>query len=470
MDILKIDLIEKKDLTKDRIYFKVNIHWEDNSTEIVELWGIEDNILVTKNYRPDIEKIIFHFNHDRVWTPPRTKNKYFFPLRYFIKEVPPAYENEIRSWMQTGISSYIKEIPSKYKGYIFYDKKLNVALPLCQFDWFTDNLSELEKWLVDAWGEKILTTTYFLVAKWSIKRQIHYLWKVKNYFKRYLLLEDIGLYDEQLEKVQKSLIFTCPVCHDETTPAGLARLPKPFYNLNKELLAADFVDDFKIKISDPNVELNDYQTVLSIMKCLSTPECPATISYNQYKKIADNQVLKNNTSDYEDYVRMIKQMGGDFVLPWDIASETQLEHLHMNAITEYNLHKDQSSEQMKQKYLQIKKGYPKFETKNDKFFIKYPDDLDDLNIEGSVLHHCVRSYKGKVLENSAIIVFLRTVKDPNTPFVTMQLKKMPNNSYDLVQAHGTCNCSIKTIEGVYEFVSNWCKQMGITMENIDRAL
>ncbi len=469
MDILKIDLIEKKNLDQDRIYFKIHILWENSTDEIVELWGIEDNILVTKEYRSDIEKIIYHFNHDKVWISPKTKGKYFFSLRYFIKEVPPVYENEIRKWMQTGISNYIKELPCEYKGYIFYDKKTNVAIPLCQFDWLTDNFKDFEAWLVNAWGEIILTTTYALVAKWTIKRQIHYLWKVKDYSKRYLLLEDCGLYDEQLEKVQKSLIFTCPVCHDETTPAGLAKLPKPFYNLNKEILATTFDDSFKIKISDPNSELINYEQVQKIMNCISNSECPATISYNQYKKIANNQVLVDKSSDYVDYVNMIKQMGGEFVLPWEITSEKQLDRLHANAIIEYNLHKDQSSEEMKAKYLKLKEDYPKFEIKNNDFIIKYPDDLDDLNLEGAYLHHCVRSYKGRILNREAIIVFLRTVKDPDMPFVTMQLKPMSGH-YDLVQAHGNCNCSIKTIEGVYEFVQDWCKKNKIVMENIDRAL
>lgn len=470
MKIIAISLLEKKQLDKDRIYFKVKITWDNQKTEEVELWGIEDNILVTRTYRKDIEKIIYEFNHNNLWTAPKSKDKYFFPLRYFIKNTPAKYENEIRAWMVTGISNYIKEIPAKYKAYLFYDKNANVMIPLCQFDWLTDDYDEFKNWIVDNFGEIALTSTYCLVNKWTIKRQIHLLWKVKDYSKRNLLLEDCGLYDEQLEKVHKGLVFTCPVCHDETTPAGEAKLPKPFYNLNKELLATDFNGTFKIKISDPNSELFNYKKVRDIMKEISSTDCPATISYNQYKKIANNQVFEEIAADYTDYVRMIKQMGGEFVLPWDITSKEQVDHLHMNAITEYNLHKDQSSQQMKEKYLKLKEDYPKFETKNDQFLIKYPDDLDDLNLEGSFLHHCVRSYKGKILEGSAIILFLRPINNPDIPFVTMQLKRMSTGNYDLVQAHGNCNCSIKTIDGVYDFVTNWCKVNNITMENIDRAL
>ena len=472
MDISKIILLERKDLSKDRIYYKVKIIWNNKPEEIVELWGIVNNILVTKEYRSDIEQIIYAFNHDKYWgsKPLKSNDKCFYPLRYFIKEAPVKYENEIREWMVTGISNYIKEIPGKCKGYLFYDKISNVAIPLCAIDWFTDDYNEFKKKIVDAWGEIVLTTTYALVAKWVIKRQIHYLWKVKDYSKRYLLLEDCGLIDEQLENVQKSLIFTCPVCHDETTPAGLAKLPKPFYNLNKEILATKFDSSFKIKISDPNSELINYEQVKRIMQSISDFEHPATISYNQYKKIANNQELIDKTSDYIDYVTMIKQMGGEFVLPWEITSAQQLERLHVNAITEYNLRRDQSSEEMKFKYLKLKESYPKVEIKNKNFIIKYPDDLDDLNLEGTYLHHCVRSYKGRILNSEAIIVFLRTINEPDVPFVTMQLKRMPSGDYDLVQAHGKYNCSIKTIDGVYDFVKDWCSAYHITMENIDRAL
>ena len=209
--------------------------------------------------------------------------------------------------------------------------------------------------------------------------------------------------------------------------------------------------------------------VNEIMSAFSTKECPVKISYNQYKKIACNPAFNKKLSDYIDYVNMIKHMGGDFVLPWEITSENQIDRLHFNTIQEYNLRKDQSSSEMKRKYLDLKKNFPKFEYSNTEFFIKYPEDLDDLNLEGSYLHHCVRSYKGRILDSSAIILFLRTIKDPDIPFVTMQIKRT-SSGWDLVQAHGNCNCSISSIEGVYPFVKEWCEKNSITMEDIDRAL
>lgn len=467
MEINSISILEKKSLDADRIYFKIEISWDNNSKETLELWGIEDNILVSRIYNPNIEKIIYYFNHHEGF---HSSNKYFYPLRYFIKETPLKYEVEIRKWMIIGRSNYIKEVSAMKKAYLFYDSVSNVMIPLCQYDWLVEDADRFEKIIIDSFGEIALTTTYALVAKWSIKRDIHLLWKIKDYSKRYLLLEDSGIYDEQLEKIQNSFVFTCPVCHDSTTPAGIIKFPKPFYNLNKEILGTQVNGTFKVKISDPNSKLDKYSEVENILSSFSSKECPITISYNQYKKIANNEALMNRSLDYKDYVRMIKQLGGEFVLPWEITSETQIEHLHNNTIREYNLHKDQSTEAIKTKYLKLKEEFPKFETQNDQFIIKYPDDIDDLNVEGATLHHCVRSYKGSILDGTNIIVFLRTVDDPDTPFVTMQLKKMSPGKYDLVQAHGTCNCSIKTIDGVYDFVKSWCDVNQITMENIDRAL
>ena len=471
MEITKISLLEKKSLSNDRIYFKVKIVW-NKIEEIVELWGIEDNILVTKEYRPDIEKIIYVFNHNELWTAPKEVNKFFYPLRYFIKdEVNPDYDKAIRNWMITGNMNpnyIIKKIHIQYKAYLFYDPVDNVMLPLCQYDWLTDFVSEFDK-IISQFGKKAATSTYALVARWSIVRNLHYLWFVKNYSKRYLLLEDAGIYPDQTFLIQSSLEFTCPTCHDAHSPAGLLKIPKPFYNLNKETLATELTGIFIIKISDPDSELMNYKMVNEIMSAFSTKECPVKISYNQYKKIACNPAFNKKSSDYIDYVNMIKHMGGDFVLPWEITSEDQINRLHFNTIQEYNLRKDQSSSEMKRKYLDLKKNFPKFEYSNTEFFIKYPEDLDDLDLEGSYLHHCVRSYKGRILDSSAIILFLRTIKDPDIPFVTMQIKRT-SSGWDLVQAHGNCNCSISLIEGVYPFVKEWCEKNSITMEDIDRAL
>ena len=97
--------------------------------------------------------------------------------------------------------------------------------------------------------------------------------------------------------------------------------------------------------------------------------------------------------------------------------------LHDTTVKEYNLLKDSSSEKIKAKYLEIKANYPNFSFENQEFVIKYPDDIDDLNTEGAILHHCVKSYKERVLRNETMIMFLRKKDDLTQPYVTMQISK-----------------------------------------------
>lgn len=458
---MDIEILEQTKLSNDRIYFKISI----DSKEEVDLWGIPDNVLVTRKYRPDIEKIIFEFNNTLNWT---SEEVYFYHLRYFIKDTPKKYEDEIRNFVITGKSNYIKHINNApFPTYIFYNKEDNVMIPLCYCDWITNNYKEFKKIIVDNFGELALTTTYALVAKFTILRQIHYLWFVKDYSKRYLLLEDSAIHQEQLENIHNTFIFTCPVCKDKHTPAGIAELPKPFYNNNKEMLSINNFGSFQIEISDPYVVLNNFKQVADIMQLVSDNENPIKISYHQYKKIEDSEYFKSTY--YQDYINMAKTLGVNYLLPWEIHSERQLKSIHDALVIEYNLRKNTSPEEIKQKYLKIKTSYPKFEYNSEKFLIKYPSDIDELSVEGSTLHHCVGSYKKRVLDQEDIIVFLRKFSEPDTPFVTMQLKNI-NSKFDLVQAHGLYNCSIKKIDDVYDFVQKWCRNFNINMEEIDRVL
>ena len=58
MEIKTSKVLEVKDLTNLRKYIKVEITWDNSKTEEIELWGIDDNIVVTQSYRKDIDKII----------------------------------------------------------------------------------------------------------------------------------------------------------------------------------------------------------------------------------------------------------------------------------------------------------------------------------------------------------------------------------------------------------------------------
>ena len=133
MEIKTSKVLEVKDLTNLRKYIKVEITWDNSKTEEIELWGIDDNIIVTQAYRKDIDKIIHELNHslhDKILP----RDKYFYPLRWFLKKSSLTYDKEMRLYMQTGTFSnperfFLFPVKTKVSAYLFWDKEKNVAIP-----------------------------------------------------------------------------------------------------------------------------------------------------------------------------------------------------------------------------------------------------------------------------------------------------------------------------------------------------
>lgn len=473
----------KQEQQNGKYHFVFKIDWKPATlkkdkkiqTEI-EYWGIPGNALVSEKYNKYIEEIIYCINHRMIEGCQLPKQTFFYPLRYMTKTLPADVEKNIRNWYKTdqfidNERFMIKEVPVDRKSFIVYDQLKNQTIPIGLFDYmFDQDRSAMFKTFFDAsFPKNAQISTYFLVNQNALKLDWHITTFVDSFYKRYPLLEDIGCWPEHLKELHKIFSFTCPVSTDKYTPSGEAQMPKPFYNQNKNKFMNLKYFGLNIEISDPHCEIFNYDLVQEVFGYICDKENPLTISFVRYNKVATSEILNKGKYEYSDYVNMAKQLGDNFVMPWEINSERELKSLHDNILKEFNLHKYLSKQELKNKYLEIKENYPKYEYSDNRFLIKYPDDIDDLSIEGCTLHHCVGSYKNKVMDQSAIILFLRTCDDCDHPFVTLHLINKGDH-YDLVQAHGICNCSIKTIDGVFEFVKDWCEKFNIEMENIDRTI
>ena len=62
------------------------------------------------------------------------------------------------------------------------------------------------------------------------------------------------------------------------------------------------------------------------------------------------------------------------------------------------------------------------EVKSRKFTIRLPQGVEDLKNEGKVLHHCVATYAERVAKGQTIILFVREISHPDTPFYTMEIR------------------------------------------------
>lgn len=60
--------------------------------------------------------------------------------------------------------------------------------------------------------------------------------------------------------------------------------------------------------------------------------------------------------------------------------------------------------------------------KGEKFIIKCPETSAEVINEGQVLRHCVGGYISSILNGTCQIVFLRKAEEPNTPYVTVEVR------------------------------------------------
>lgn len=63
------------------------------------------------------------------------------------------------------------------------------------------------------------------------------------------------------------------------------------------------------------------------------------------------------------------------------------------------------------------------------FIIRPPVDEAELVKEGNLLHHCVASYRDKIIDEHCIVLFVRAISDPDTPLYTVELDYTPGDDF-----------------------------------------
>ena len=73
--------------------------------------------------------------------------------------------------------------------------------------------------------------------------------------------------------------------------------------------------------------------------------------------------------------------------------------------------------------------------------IVVPKSAQEIILEGKTLHHCVGGYAGRHFEGKVVILFLRHVRRPGRPFVTIEARPRKDARGRLVicQVHGYKN-------------------------------
>lgn len=149
--------------------------------------------------------------------------------------------------------------------------------------------------------------------------------------------------------------------------------------------------------------------------------------------------LRSVTQTYFDYLGMRENLGYDmdntvYLFPRD------LQVAHNKMIQEYNKQEaDKRIRETEEKYPLIKKHYrrlrKKFYYKDENFLIRPARSAGEIVTEGRILHHCVgnNEYLDKHNEGYSIILFLRTTKEPEMPYITVEIRK---DNLNILQWYG----------------------------------
>lgn len=132
-------------------------------------------------------------------------------------------------------------------------------------------------------------------------------------------------------------------------------------------------------------------------------------------------------SDYKDYISQCEQLGYDLT-DKNIAVPMNLFQAHQQLTEILNAKKAAEEAEEQRKKLKgfnkrLKKLKDKYCYTDGNLLIRPAEDYEDLQKEGTTLHHCVYSnYSDEHIMGKTTILFIRRVSEPDKPFYTMEYK------------------------------------------------
>lgn len=147
----------------------------------------------------------------------------------------------------------------------------------------------------------------------------------------------------------------------------------------------------------------------------------------------DVRQANTNYHDYNDYIRMSKEMGGKFdKYPTSIAMAHDIALRYHRMLVDY-------TSNLTEPFNAAVATLVDYEgtIKGTDYCIVAPKDMSDIIKEGQDLSHCVKSYIPAIAHEETAIVFLRNKQLPEESLYTIEIK-----DGSVVQARGKFNCDL----------------------------
>lgn len=154
--------------------------------------------------------------------------------------------------------------------------------------------------------------------------------------------------------------------------------------------------------------------------------------------------------NYDDILRL-----HDFLVEFDNQER-------MNRQRAYEERNRKEQEKIKVTFEKLQKDrIEKFEYENDKYCVRVPRELSEIQEEGYTLHHCVAGYTNNHALGHTNILFLREKSDETKPFFTIEI----DNNNRVVQIHGFGNRWLGNVPDAVPFVFTYLNKIGATFDN-----
>lgn len=151
-----------------------------------------------------------------------------------------------------------------------------------------------------------------------------------------------------------------------------------------------------------------------------------------------------------DYIKTAKKLGMD-ITDKRVLSPTDIKVAHDRVTEEYTKDCYKGADI---RISRIIESLVNLEDQNQKFIIRLPRTSLDIVKEGTILHHCVKTYIDRYADEETIILFLRRAEDPETPFVTIEYR-----DGKIVQARGDHNSNPP--QDAKKYLETWEKKQNI---------
>lgn len=200
--------------------------------------------------------------------------------------------------------------------------------------------------------------------------------------------------------------------------------------------------------------LLEYMTIHRIASYIQKQKAN-TKHFGRYEKTNECWRRQNFFRDYRDYLSNCEVLGLDISsdsvrFPKDFISA------HDHAAAEVKVLEDMEKQQLFEKIEKYEAEYNKryyFEDKKLGLMIRAPHDHQEIVYEGTALHHCVATYRERVAARQTIILFIRKIDDPDTPYFTLNLDPSDGR---IIQCRGLQNCAYPS--DVKKFMDKWHKE------------